>query len=70
MVIPHRILQDHSHSSGMHGQALDSMKEKLEEAEATVRREQEAYRLAQVIVGSALCYFKIFICIMEMETSA
>ncbi|GFN97678.1 golgin subfamily a member 5 [Plakobranchus ocellatus] len=42
-----RILQDHSHSSGMHGQALDSMKEKLEEVEGTLRREQEAYRLAQ-----------------------
>ncbi|GFR57478.1 Golgin subfamily A member 5 [Elysia marginata] len=42
-----RILQDHSHSSGVHGQALDSMKEKLEQTEAALYREQEAYRLAQ-----------------------
>lgn len=42
-----RILQDHSHSSGMHGQALDCMKEKLEQTEAALQREQEAYRLAQ-----------------------
>ncbi|RUS70161.1 hypothetical protein EGW08_022080 [Elysia chlorotica] len=42
-----RILQDHSHSSGMHGQALDSIKEKLAESEAALRHEQEAYRIAQ-----------------------
>lgn len=43
-----RILQDHTDSSGMHGQALDSLKAKLVEVEASLHREQEAYKKAQV----------------------
>lgn len=46
-----RILKDHSDSSGMHGQALDAMKEKLEEVEAALRREQEAYKQVQQEAG-------------------
>ncbi|XP_005099211.1 golgin subfamily A member 5 [Aplysia californica] len=46
-----RILRDHSDSSGLHGQALDSMKEKLEEVEAALRREQLAYKQAQQEAG-------------------
>lgn len=42
-----RILQDHTDSSGMHGQALDSVKQKLVEVEDSLRREQEAYKQAQ-----------------------
>lgn len=42
-----RILQDHTDSSGMHGQALDTLKSKLVEVEATLKREQEAYKRAQ-----------------------
>ncbi|XP_013084244.2 golgin subfamily A member 5-like isoform X1 [Biomphalaria glabrata] len=42
-----RILRDHTDSSGLHSQALDSMKEKLEEVEAALRREQTAYKQAQ-----------------------
>ncbi|ESP02313.1 hypothetical protein LOTGIDRAFT_82054, partial [Lottia gigantea] len=42
-----RILQDHTDSSGMHSQALDSLKEKLIEVEAALKREQEAYKQSQ-----------------------
>ncbi|XP_072166386.1 golgin subfamily A member 5-like [Diadema setosum] len=42
-----RILQGHSDSSGMHSHALDSIKEKLHESEAALKREQESYRVAQ-----------------------
>lgn len=43
-----RILQDHTDSSGMHSQALDSLKQKLVEVEDSLRREKEAYKQAQV----------------------
>lgn len=42
-----RILQDHTDSSGMHSQALDTLKYKLVEVEAALQREQEAYKKAQ-----------------------
>ncbi|KAJ8308640.1 hypothetical protein KUTeg_013514 [Tegillarca granosa] len=42
-----RILKDHNDSSGLHGQALDAMKEKLIEVENALKREQEAYKIAQ-----------------------
>ncbi|XP_046561935.1 golgin subfamily A member 5-like isoform X1 [Haliotis rubra] len=42
-----RILKDHTDSSGMHSQALDSLKEKLSEVEASLRREQDAFKHAQ-----------------------
>ncbi|OWF43826.1 golgin subfamily A member 5-like isoform X2 [Mizuhopecten yessoensis] len=42
-----RILQDHTDSSGMHSQALDTLKAKLVEVEAALKREQEAYKQAQ-----------------------
>ncbi|XP_046351332.1 golgin subfamily A member 5-like isoform X1 [Haliotis rufescens] len=42
-----RILRDHTDSSGMHSQALDSLKEKLSEVEANLRREQDAFKHAQ-----------------------
>ncbi|XP_050405354.1 golgin subfamily A member 5 [Patella vulgata] len=42
-----RILQDHTDSSGMHSQALDSLKDRLTEVEAALKREQEAYKKAQ-----------------------
>ncbi|XP_070578497.1 golgin subfamily A member 5-like [Ptychodera flava] len=42
-----RILKDHDDSSGIQGQALDSLREKLHESEAALRREQEAYKSAQ-----------------------
>eukprot|EP00057_Strongylocentrotus_purpuratus_P031810 XP_785735.3 PREDICTED: golgin subfamily A member 5 [Strongylocentrotus purpuratus] len=43
----HRILQDHSDSSGMQSHALDSINDKLLESEQAFKREQESYRFAQ-----------------------
>ncbi|XP_052769352.1 golgin subfamily A member 5-like isoform X2 [Mya arenaria] len=42
-----RILQDHTDSSGMHGQALDSLRQKLTEVEAALHREQEANKMTR-----------------------
>lgn len=42
-----RILRDHSDSSGVHGQALDSLQAKLSEVEATLRREQDSLKQVQ-----------------------
>ncbi|XP_071961984.1 golgin subfamily A member 5-like [Antedon mediterranea] len=42
-----RILKDHSNSSGVHGQALDSVNDKLRDAEIALKREHESYRMAQ-----------------------
>jgi len=44
----YRILQDHTDSSGIHGQALDSLRQKLTEVEAALQREQEANRMSRV----------------------
>ncbi|XP_071832592.1 golgin subfamily A member 5-like [Apostichopus japonicus] len=43
-----RILRDHSDSSGIHSQALDSLKLKLQEAEIEVKREKESYKKLQM----------------------
>ncbi|XP_060558221.1 golgin subfamily A member 5-like isoform X4 [Ruditapes philippinarum] len=42
-----RILRDHTDSSGIHGQALDSLRQKLSEVEATLEREQEANKISR-----------------------
>lgn len=42
-----RILRDHTDSSGVHGQALDSLQAKLSEVEATLRREQDSLKQVQ-----------------------
>ena len=47
-----RILRDHSDSSGIHGQALDSLRQKLTEVEASLQREQEASKISQVGSGA------------------
>ena len=44
----YRILRDHTDSSGIHGQALDSLRQKLSEVEATLEREQESNKMARV----------------------
>jgi len=43
-------LRDHTDSSGMHSQALDTLKYKLTEVESALRREQESYKKAQVCI--------------------
>ncbi len=50
-----RVLQDHTTSSGVQYQALDSLKQKLSEAEETLRREQESGRLIQVKCLFLMC---------------
>lgn len=42
-----RIMQDHTVGSSMHTQALETMQERLREAELTLRREQDSYRQMQ-----------------------
>ncbi len=44
-----RVLQDHTTSSGVQNQALDSLKDKLQETEEALRKEQENNRQVQVI---------------------
>lgn len=46
-----RILHDQSSASGMHSQALDTMRHKLAEMEGTLAREQEAHKHYQVHLG-------------------
>ncbi|XP_034051422.1 golgin subfamily A member 5 [Thalassophryne amazonica] len=42
-----RIMQDHTEGSSMHSQALETMQERLREAELALRREQDSYRQIQ-----------------------
>ncbi|XP_022330942.2 golgin subfamily A member 5-like [Crassostrea virginica] len=42
-----RILRDHTDSSGVHSQALDSLQAKLSEVEAALRREQDSLKQVQ-----------------------
>ncbi|KAM5338442.1 golgin subfamily A member 5 [Glossophaga mutica] len=42
-----RIMQDHSEGSSLQNQALQTLQERLHEAEATVKREQESYKQMQ-----------------------
>ena len=43
-----RILKDHSDSSGLQSQALDSIREKLVESENILEREKESFKVTQV----------------------
>uniref|UniRef100_A0A8C4EQA9 Golgin subfamily A member 5 n=1 Tax=Dicentrarchus labrax TaxID=13489 RepID=A0A8C4EQA9_DICLA len=42
-----RIMQDHTEGSSMHSQALETIQERLREAETALRREQDSYRQMQ-----------------------
>ncbi|MCJ8731026.1 hypothetical protein PDJAM_G00191390 [Pangasius djambal] len=42
-----RILQDHSEGNSLHSQALQTLQERLREAEAALNREQDSYRQMQ-----------------------
>ncbi|XP_064601011.1 golgin subfamily A member 5-like [Liolophura sinensis] len=42
-----RVLKDHTDSSGVHSQALDSVRAKLVETETALKREKEAFQKAQ-----------------------
>lgn len=41
-------MQDHTEGSNMQSQALETIQERLREAEAALRREQDGYRQMQV----------------------
>lgn len=43
-----RLMQDHTEGSSMHSQALETLQERLREAETALRREQDSYRQMQV----------------------
>lgn len=43
-----RLLQDHSESTGVHSQALDTLKTKLEESERKLKASQESHKKMQV----------------------
>lgn len=43
-------MQDHSEGSSLQNQALQTLQERLHEAEATLKREQESYKQMQVRV--------------------
>ena len=43
-----RILQDHSEGNSLHSQALQTLQDRLREAEVALKREQDGYRQMQV----------------------
>lgn len=43
-----RIIQDHSEGNSLHSQALQTLQERLREAETALNREQDSYRQMQV----------------------
>ncbi|XP_050981414.1 golgin subfamily A member 5 [Labeo rohita] len=49
-----RILQDHSEGSSLQSQALQTLQDRVRDAEATVKREQESYRQMQSEFGARL----------------
>lgn len=54
-----RLMQDHTEGSSMQSQALETIQERLQEAETALRREQDSYRQMQVrsCWHSFLCIF-------------
>lgn len=52
-------MQDHTEGSSMHSQALETLRERLREAELALRREQDGYR--QMQVHTALCQLLVLI---------
>lgn len=49
-------MQDHKEGSSLQNQALQTLQERLHEADATLKREQESYKQMQVR-GEILCVF-------------
>lgn len=50
-------MQDHSEGSSLHNQALQTLQERLHEADATLKREQESYKQMQVRMGTAGLFY-------------
>lgn len=72
LAVPHfRVLKDHTDSSGVHSQALDSVRAKLVETEAALKREKEAFRKAQVRVATyTYSKEKLYICFVCNRSGA
>ena len=49
-----RMLKDHSDVSGIHGQALDSLRLKLTEVEGQLQREEEAHKRTEVLYNNMI----------------
>lgn len=45
-------MQDHSEGSSLQNQALQTLQERLHEADAALKREQESYKQMQVRMGT------------------
>ena len=57
----YRILHDHSSVTGVHSQALDTLQEKLSDAEASLRLEAEEHRKTKVgIAYTITCLPRVF----------
>lgn len=50
-------MQDHSEGSSLQNQALQTLQERLHEADATLKREQESYKQMQVRMGTAGLFY-------------
>lgn len=54
-------MQDHTEGSSMHSQALETLQDRLREAETGLRREQDSYHQMQVfsmqLIRSLFSYF-------------
>lgn len=47
-------MQDHTEGSSMHSQALETLQDRLREAETGLRREQDSYHQMQVVLMSLI----------------
>lgn len=47
-------MQDHTEGSSMHSQALETLQDRLREAETGLRREQDSYHQMQVFLMSLI----------------
>lgn len=48
MCIAFRIIQDHSEGSSLQNQALQTLQDRLRDADSALKREQESYKQMQV----------------------
>lgn len=52
-------MQDHSEGSSLQNQALQTLQERLHEADASLKREQESYKQMQVRMGTAGFFYHL-----------
>lgn len=49
-------MQDHTEGTSMHSQALETLQDRLREAETALRREQDSFRQMQVPLASLFLF--------------